>query len=101
MLDIQQIDRVYPDDAYALYPEGCQCVDDPGDCNWCRVYYGLDNVTATLTAERTENADEDIDAEPIDIDSLLDPGLDGGYRDILAAASHANHYDHLGGCDPD
>ena len=29
----------YPQEANALFPQGCQCHDRSGSCDWCRVYY--------------------------------------------------------------
>ncbi|MGO9073859.1 MAG: hypothetical protein ACLQEI_06825 [Terriglobales bacterium] len=31
--------RTYERDANRLFPQGCTCVDDSGDCDWCAVYY--------------------------------------------------------------
>ena len=30
----------YPGEAEEMFPGGCKCWDDSGDCDWCRAYYG-------------------------------------------------------------
>jgi hypothetical protein len=29
----------YPQEAEAMFPGGCECPDDSGSCDYCRIYY--------------------------------------------------------------
>ena len=49
-------------EADRFFPQGCQCADDSGTCDWCRVYYGYDkpwideegrDLTSTIPPRRS------------------------------------------------